>query len=309
VLFTVFIFSGAAQEAKTFSLGILGEANANTRHGYGLAGGIFGDFGFTDSIAAGFKVDYGTDFYDVSSLEALAFGRYYFRNLLPFPLFVQAGAGLIILMEDDQKVFSVLGDGSVGIRFPMKNFYTEQYLRFGWPTGFGFGFVVGYRFGRSKAPAPVPEKVPEQEELLPGMEDNLYVPDIIFRANSADFVSREADPQRGLDQETIENNLQALATLAEFLKGHRDYTVLIQGFANPVTGTRAEEEQILRPLSLARAQFVRSELVKLGVEAVRLIPIGMGGSGANREDLRRNRSVRIVLQRADSTGDLYDQGR
>jgi hypothetical protein len=158
-------FSVFAQEKNTISAGVLVEANANTRHGYGLAGGIIGDYGFTDWFAAGVKLDYGTDFYDVSSFEALAFGRFYLQpSFMPFPLFAQVGAGFISLYEDDRSVASVLADGSLGIRFPIKNFYTEQYVRFGWPTGFGFGLAIGYRFNR-KAPPPLETPPPEPVQM------------------------------------------------------------------------------------------------------------------------------------------------
>jgi outer membrane protein OmpA-like peptidoglycan-associated protein len=157
--------SAFPQQKNSFSLGLFPEANANTRRGYGLAGGLVADYGITRRIAAGLKADYGSDFYDVSSFEAMAFGRYYFFDASPsFSLFAQAGAGFVMLFEGDRMVPSVLGDGALGIRFPVKKFYTEQYIRFGWPAGFGFGLVVGYRFGLKppkQAPEPPPEPPPE----------------------------------------------------------------------------------------------------------------------------------------------------
>jgi hypothetical protein len=300
----------SAQEKGTISLGILGEANANTRHGYGLAGGLFADYGITDHIAAGLKADYGTDFYDVSSLEGLAYGRYYFLDtFIPFPFFVQLGGGMIILLEKEKKVTSFLVDGSIGIRFPIKKFYTEQYLRFGWPTGFGFGIVLGYRFGaKDKAlplpppppaispppppPPPPPPVVKEEEPIIP------EVPDLVFRANNADFAGRDTDTERGLDPQTIEANNRVLDIVSSFLKAHNTYNVLIEGYANPILGTGEEEAQRLLPISRARAEFARNELVRRGVDPEKIGINGEGGLGADPENPQRNRRVRFRIYKS-----------
>jgi outer membrane protein OmpA-like peptidoglycan-associated protein len=292
LLLTLGVFSFAfGQEKKTLSAGLLVEANANTRHGYGLAGGLIADFGLTDALALGVKVDYGTDFYDVSSFEALGFGRYYFlKTPLPFPLFVQAGAGLIILFEGDRRVFSVLGDGSLGIRFPIKKFYTEQYLRFGWPTGFGFGLVIGYRFGSGKSPPP-PVYVPPQEQE-PEFLAQITNMEVIFPPNLADF-----DAQGAEYQAIREHNFYVLDSLARFLKDNPGYTLYIVGRANPVIRTDTEESDVLQPLSRRRADYVRNKLMELGVEGGRLVTLGEGGAGAFSDNAARNRRVHFRAEK------------
>ncbi|MDR1306386.1 MAG: hypothetical protein LBK74_02280 [Treponema sp.] len=279
------------QEQKTVSAGLLVEANANTRHGYGLAGGLTGDYGITGALAAGIKLDYGSDFYDVSSFEALGFARYYFLKTLPFPLFVQAGAGLITLFEGDRRVSSVLADGSLGIRFPIKKFYTEQYVRFGWPTGFGFGLVIGYRFDLKKprsAHAPPEEKDPEFLAGITNME-------VIFPPNQADFDSRGPEYQALRD-----HNFYVLDRLVRFLKDNPGYTLYIVGRANPVTRTNAEESGILQPLSRRRADYVRGKLIELGIEGERLVSLGEGGLEALPDNAARNRRVTFRAEKAPS---------
>ncbi|MDR1899864.1 MAG: OmpA family protein [Treponema sp.] len=302
---TVPVFS---QQKNSLSLGIFPEANANTRKGYGLAGGLIADYGITGRIAAGLKADFGSDFYDVTSLEALAFGRYYFLgDPLPFPLFVQAGAGVVMLLEEDRSVLSVLGDGAVGIRFPIKNFYTEQYVRFGWPHGFGFGLVIGYRFGKKPAPPKAPETGPEvtmpeePAETVPeaappeAVHEEEAVPEgleIIFRSNVPDFHDDRAEWEP-----IFKHNMYVLYTVADFLKAHPEYTVHITGHANPVLGTEEENSGKLIPLSVERAEFVRNELVHLGIDAARLSVSGAGGAEARQEDPQRNRRAEFRFEK------------
>jgi outer membrane protein OmpA-like peptidoglycan-associated protein len=296
---TIFLFSclflaaltAFGQEKKSFSLGLLGEANANTRHGYGLAGGLQGEFSVTDNLAFGIKGDYGTDFYDVSSTEAMAYGRWYFRNMpFGFPLFVQAGGGLVVLFEEDRHVFSGIGDAAFGIRFPIKKFYTEQYVRGGWPHGFGFGFVVGYRFGvKTPPPEPPPPPAPIQEEEAD--EDTPEDLEVRFFGNSANF---EVLGPRGV--EMLTDNIIVLNTVATFMLENPQYRMIIVGHANPVEGTEQEEWTRLIPLSQRRADFVKNELLMLGVENSRILTYGAGGRDASGSPTS-NRSVTFRFEK------------
>ena len=244
------------------------------------------------------KADFGSDFYDVSSFEALAFGRYYFFNTSPsFSLFAQAGAGFVMLFEEDRMVPSVLGDGALGIRFPVKKFYTEQYIRFGWPAGFGFGLVVGYRFGPKPPPKPiskpvtVPEPVPGPiHEEAPAVIPNDL--EIFFPTYAARFT------EGGTAWLPLHNhNMVVLGTIADFLKDHAEYAVHITGHANPVLGTEEEAAEQLVPISLQRAEFVRDELVHFGVDAGRITVSGAGGADANHEDPQKNRRVEFRFEK------------
>jgi hypothetical protein len=290
----MFVCSAFGQEKKTFSLGLLTEANANTRHGYGLAGGLMGTYSFTDYFAMGIKADYGTDFYDVSSAEALGYGRIYFNPSSRFPIFLQLGAGAVFLFEDNRMTPSVLGDGSLGIRFSINNFYTEQYIRFGWPTGFGFGLSVGYKFGKKPVQAPPITTVNEPEEY-----SSLELPDpapleayvIIFPSNAASF---DATVPGALS--VIENNIYVLMNLANFMRTYPEFILYINGHANPVEKTAEEEAGSLIPLSQQRAEYVRNRLINYGVSPDRLHAFGAGSQGTETDNAARNRRVEFRFE-------------
>jgi hypothetical protein len=229
-----------------------------------------------------------------------------------------------MLMEGQRRVSTVLADGSLGARFFWKSFYAEPYVRFGWPTGIGFGLAAGYRFGLASpeppppppppVPLPPPPPLPEpppppspepppsgppplerEEPVIP------EIPDLIFRANEADFAGRDADPERGLDARTIQANTLALDTLAAFLAANGAYRVRLEGFANPVLGTEEEETLRLIPLSRARAAFVRDELVRRGVGGERITASGSGGLDAAGGSPEGNRRVRVrIYKNTDS---------
>jgi flagellar hook assembly protein FlgD len=131
----------------------------------------------------------------------------------------------------------------------------------------------------------------------------IRIPAIIFRANHADFISKDVDKQRGLDRATIENNERVLVRIAEILQKFRDYNVRIEGHANSETGTEKEELDQLVPLSKERADFVKRWLVSHGINTVRLSSVGMGGRQPvmkNRKDRAnwwKNRRVEFILER------------
>jgi outer membrane protein OmpA-like peptidoglycan-associated protein len=307
-------FSLPGQEQGTISRGILGEVSTNTRKGLSFNGGLITDYSFTDRITTGLKTNYGTDFHDVSALEASVFGRYYLFTR-PY-VFVQLGAGYMRLFEDDRYANTVLAEGSAGIRFPIKQFYAETYVRFGWPIGFGAGLVLGYSFipkPLSAEPPSVeppaeepaketPEPEPVQEEgFTPPKElfgddfietpDNnlLYIPEIFFRPYAVDFAGEIEGSAAG------EHNRQVLRNITEFLTQRPGYTLLIVGYANPVLGTKEEEETRLIPLSRSRAEFIKNELVKLGIDTLRISTFGSGGQGADVRDTQRNRRVQFFF--------------
>jgi len=110
----------------------------------------------------------------------------------------------------------------------------------------------------------------------------ILIPSITFRANYADFI--------GIPAERQETNTRVLKRIAEILNRFRDYRITVEGHANPVLRTAKEEDEVLKPLSLARAQFVIERLVNNGVSRSRLSPIGQGGTRtvANSQDQNNN---------------------
>ncbi|GAB1482009.1 hypothetical protein MASR2M78_08240 [Treponema sp.] len=120
----------------------------------------------------------------------------------------------------------------------------------------------------------------------------IKVPSIIFRENGNDF--------NGLPQDTVDNNLRVLKRIAEILNKFRDYKVKVEGHANPVIRTAAEEKNELQPLSEARAKAVLDKLVEYGVDSGRLSSIGMGGTRPvvkweAYDDWWKNRRVEFIL--------------
>ncbi|QQO08926.1 FlgD immunoglobulin-like domain containing protein [Breznakiella homolactica] len=120
----------------------------------------------------------------------------------------------------------------------------------------------------------------------------IQVPSIIFRENAADFES--------LAEDTVANNLRVLRRVAEILNKFKDYRVKVEGHANPVTRTAAEERNELQPLSEARAKAVVDRLVGFGVDRNRLTYVGMGGTRPvvkyeDHDNWWKNRRVEFIL--------------
>jgi len=144
----------------------------------------------------------------------------------------------------------------------------------------------------------------EPQPIPPGAALRLVVPSIIFGPDAGDFGD--------IDPSTMESNDRVLRRIAEILNRFEEYSVRIEGHANPTTppGTelRAEEETGspyilgLQPLSEERAQTVLEHLVGLGVDRARLSAVGMGGTRAiveyeNRDYWWQNRRVEFLLIR------------
>jgi outer membrane protein OmpA-like peptidoglycan-associated protein len=120
----------------------------------------------------------------------------------------------------------------------------------------------------------------------------IQVPSIIFRENAADFNT--------LPAATVDNNLRVLRRVAEILNKFRDYRVQVEGHANPVQRTDAEERNELQPLSESRARAVVNMLVEFGVSRGRLSSVGMGGSRPvvrweDHDNWWKNRRVEFIL--------------
>jgi outer membrane protein OmpA-like peptidoglycan-associated protein/flagellar hook assembly protein FlgD len=120
----------------------------------------------------------------------------------------------------------------------------------------------------------------------------IQVPSIIFRENAADF--------NALTSATVDNNIRVLRRIAEILNKFRDYKVQVEGHANPVLRTQAEETSELQPLSESRARSVVNMLVEFGVARNRLSAIGMGGTQPvvkyeDRDNWWKNRRVEFIL--------------
>lgn len=142
-----------------------------------------------------------------------------------------------------------------------------------------------------------------------GERVKIQVPSITFRSDAADFKTTEelaARPDydgvtKGLDQRTLENNVKVLSRISEILKKFRDYNVTVEGNANNLSGSQAEEDEV-KLLSEQRAQYVRDWLVKDGVPAANLRAVGNGSKNPATlstalEDRWKNRRVEFILKK------------
>jgi outer membrane protein OmpA-like peptidoglycan-associated protein len=120
----------------------------------------------------------------------------------------------------------------------------------------------------------------------------IMVPSITFRPNAADF--------NGIPQNRRDTNERVLRRIAVILNRFRDYRITVEGHANPVLRTAAEETNELQPLSRARARSVVDQLVGYGVARSRLSAIGRGGTRTvanpgDRDNNWKNRRVEFIL--------------
>lgn len=139
----------------------------------------------------------------------------------------------------------------------------------------------------------------------------MAVPSIIFRPDNADFKVESAPGKKdGVTAEQAEKDERVLNRIAEILKKFKDYRVTIVGHANRTTDDEAEETQdnprrwgpALIPLSLKRAEFVKSYLVNKGVGAARLSTEGKGGTELvvdwqDKDNNWKNRRVEFILEK------------
>lgn len=138
----------------------------------------------------------------------------------------------------------------------------------------------------------------------------MAVPSIIFRSDNADF-NVESAPGKGdgVTAAQAANNERVLKRVAEILNKFRDYKVTVVGHANRTTDNPLEETQDnpkwgrgLTPLSLERANFVRTYLTHNGVSASRLSADGKGGTEPvvdwkDANNRWKNRRVEFILKK------------
>ncbi len=113
---------------------------------------------------------------------------------------------------------------------------------------------------------------------------------IQFGPNSAGY--------EGLTDEEIQRNKDLFDTVAKILKKYANYNITIEGHANNVSGTEREHLKELLPLSSARAQTVKKELIARGIEAERLNAVGRGSEKmitTKKDEAWKNRRVEFIL--------------
>lgn len=121
-----------------------------------------------------------------------------------------------------------------------------------------------------------------------GNRIKIDVPAIVFDPNSSEYKDQSIEIKR--------QNKKVLDTVANLLKGKKysSYNVTIEAYANAVLGTDEEKPVLLR-LSQGRADAVKNELIKRGIEGIRLNAVGKGAR--NSSDAAENRRAEFILEK------------
>ncbi len=126
-----------------------------------------------------------------------------------------------------------------------------------------------------------------------------------IRVSSIHFAGNTADLFAGSDEE-LTRNLDTLRRLARILNRYPEREIIVEGHAAHIylqgEAMRVEQEEVLIPLSRARATEVMQALIILGVDRNRMRVEAYGGSRpivphADRENMWRNRRVEFLLNR------------
>ncbi len=127
-----------------------------------------------------------------------------------------------------------------------------------------------------------------------------------IRISSIYFVPYTAD-YVNLEPEQARRNLETLDRLAVVLQKYPQHTIRVEGHAvqvlweNPQRAA-TEQNEVLLPLSLARAQAIREALIRRGVAGGRMTTAGYGGAlpvvpHGDLENRWKNRRVEFILER------------
>lgn len=126
----------------------------------------------------------------------------------------------------------------------------------------------------------------------------IRIASITFAPNTADFINVAEDRRQ--------QNLQTLDRLAEKLQRYSGYQITVEGHANMVywfdeERGRREHEQVLLPLSEARAEAIRDALVTRGIPRARMETRGVGGDDpvepfSDTVNRWKNRRVEFILE-------------
>jgi outer membrane protein OmpA-like peptidoglycan-associated protein len=299
------------------------EINGYTREGYSLGGALLFGIDLTDMFSIGLKTAYFDNLDTIRAFETMLFLRFYFPflhkpNNMDGP-FAQLEAGSVVFLERGYHVNieafpSFTGGVSAGWRFNLgERCYVEPAVRAGYPHIWGGSLTAGIRSKNQKtynyeqvievAQKPEPIRTEEEIEEIDGIKVvkdrdgnlRLQVTPVIFRSYSSDF--------KGLSAGTLRSNNATIRRVAELLKKHKDYKIIIEGYANatrPEGRARERERYTLIHLSGQRALKVLEELGKQGISYERMTVMGSGFSRTeapyndNRNNWK-NRRVEFIL--------------
>lgn len=277
---------------------------------FGVGGILSVENRFGPIFAAGVNVSASYGWNNFIGVENRIFGRWYFVSTKGVEFFFQGDAGLLITLQplDPLKSRGAPSGGfTLGSRVSLPGgWYLEPYVRGGYPYIGGAGLLVGFSPARrgdwSAASLQANTELQNGEMVyirrdlgsVPEIASLAIEPYIYFAPNVAAF--------SGLDARTVENNYRLLREIAGFLGSNTEYTLVIEGHANPVANTRSEEAESLNPLSIKRAEVVANTLIGYGIDRKRFIIAGSGGTKTlvpwtDRNHWHLNRRVEFTLTR------------
>lgn len=137
------------------------------------------------------------------------------------------------------------------------------------------------------------EEVPEKTRQPKIITERLVLKRILyFSKNGAVFT--------GLSRKQIAQNEQTIDEAVELIKQHPECTVLIEGYAHNISGTEKEDRRACMPLSLWRAEYIKKELIKRGINADKIETVGKGSANsmadkADRSSWWKDRRVEFLI--------------
>lgn len=147
------------------------------------------------------------------------------------------------------------------------------------------------------------EPVLEEEETTPAVEEESeeYTPTSVrLGLKNILFFSKNGAVFSGLSRQQIAQNERTIDEAVALIKEHPDCHVLIEGYANNISGTEKEDRTACMPLSLWRAEYIKKELIKRGIKAEQIETVGRGGANPlagrkDRDNWWKNRRVEFVI--------------
>lgn len=147
------------------------------------------------------------------------------------------------------------------------------------------------------------ERLAAEEEREPVEEDETeeYTPTSVrLGLKNILFFSKNGAVFSGLSRRQIAQNERTIDEAVALIKEHPGCHVLIEGYANNISGTEKENRTACMPLSLWRAEYIKKELIKRGIKAEQIETVGRGGTNplAGRKDRNnwwKNRRVEFVI--------------
>ena len=157
---------------------------------------------------------------------------------------------------------------------------------------------------RLVAEKPVTSQSTDEEESQPVIEedetDEYTQTSVRLGLKNILFFSKNGAVFTGLSRREIARNERTIDEAVALIKAHPGCHVLIEGYANNISGTEKEDRTACMPLSLWRAEYIKKELIKRGIKAEQIETVGRGGANplAGRKDRNnwwKNRRVEFVI--------------